>query len=168
MENQKLDTIIFRKTALSKDELNRIYKYRNNKIIQWVFLLAVVLLLLVIMIFYLTKEFMNSLSIDIIWDILFVVLFIYISILCMKNIRKLRNIKIDSLSVRRAVITEKQSVKSKDLINRSRNRFVAAKIDDNVTLYAMCSQKEYERTIVNKSIGLFFTLGDDTIRVIVL
>ena len=53
------------------------------------------------------------------------------------------NIKIASLSVRRAVITEKQSVKSKDLINRSRNRFVAAKIDDNVTLYAMCSQKEY-------------------------
>lgn len=99
------------KTVLSKDELNRIYKYRNNKIIQWVFLLAVVLLLLVIMISYLTKEFMNSLSIDIIWDILFVVLFIYISILCMKNIRKLRNIKIDSLSVRRAVITEKQSVK---------------------------------------------------------
>ena len=120
------------KTALSKDELNRIYKYRNNKIIQWVFLLAVVLLLLVIMISYLTKEFMNSLSIDIIWEILFVVLFIYIAILCMKNIRKLRNIKIDSLSVRRAVITEKQSVKSKDLINRSRNRFVAAKIDDTV------------------------------------
>lgn len=168
MENQKLDTIIFRKTALSKDELNRIYKYRNSKIIQWVFLLAIVLLLLVIMISYLTKEFMNSLSIDIIWDILFVVLFIYIAILCMKNIRKLRNVKIDSLSVRRTVITEKQSVKSKDLINRSRNRFVAAKIDDIVTLYAMCSQKEYERTIVNKSIGLFFTLGDDTIRVIVL
>lgn len=156
------------KTVLSKDELNRIYKYRNNKIKQWIFLLAVVLLLLVIMISYLTKEFMNSLSIDIIWDILFVVLFIYIAILCMKNIKKLRNIKIDSLSVRRAVITEKQSVKSKDLINRSRNRFVAAKIDDNVTLYAMCSQKEYERTIVNKSIGLFFTLVDDTIRVIVL
>ena len=156
------------KTALSKDELNRIYKYRNNKIIRWFFLLAVVLLLLVIMISYLTKEFMNSLSIDILWDILLVVLFIYIAILCMKNIKKLRNIKIDSLSVRRAVITEKQSVKSKDLINRSRNRFVAAKIDDNVTLYAMCSQKEYERTIVNKSIGLFFTLGDDTIRVIVL
>ncbi len=155
------------KTALSKDELNRIYKYRNNKIKQWVFLLVVVLMLLGIMISYLTKEFMNSISIDIIWDILFVVLFIYIAILCMKNIRKLRNIKIDSLSVRRAVITEKQSVKSKDLVNRSRNRFVAAKIDDNVTLYAMCSQKEYERTIVNKSIGLFFTLGDDTIRVIV-
>ena len=64
------------KTALSKDELNRIYKYRNNKIIQWVFLLAVVLLLLVIMISYLTKEFMNSISVDIIWDILFVVLFL--------------------------------------------------------------------------------------------
>ncbi len=156
------------KTALSKDELNRIYKYRNNKIKQWVFLLVVVLMLLGIMISYLTKEFMNSISVDIIWDILFVVLFIYIAILCMKNIRKLRNIKIDSLSVRRAVITEKQSVKSKDLVNRSRNRFVAAKIDDNVTLYAMCSQKEYERTIVNKSIGLFFTLGDDAIRVIVL
>ncbi len=58
-------------------------------------------------------------------------------------------------------------MKSKDLINRSRNRFVAAKIDDNVTLYAKCSQKEYERTMVNRSIGLFFTLGDDTIRVIV-
>ncbi|CUN63627.1 hypothetical protein [Agathobacter rectalis] len=137
MENQKLDTIMFRKTALSRDELNRIYKYRNNKIIQWVFLLAVVLLLLVIMISYLTKEFMNSLSIDIIWDILFVVLFIYIAILCMKNIRKLRNIKIDSLSGRRAVITEKQSVKSKDLINRSRNRFVAAKIDDTIRVIVL-------------------------------
>ena len=125
------------KTALSKDELNRIYKYRNNKIIQWVFLLAVVLLLLVIMISYLTKEFMNSISVDIIWDILFVVLFIYIAILCMKNIRKLRNIKIDSLSGRRAVITEKQSVKSKDLINRSRNRFVAAKIDDTIRVIVL-------------------------------
>lgn len=167
MSNQKLDTTVLQKTALSKDELNRIYKYRNNKIKQWVFLLVVVLLLLGIMISYLTKEFMNSISVDIIWDILFVVLFIYIAILCMKNIKKLRNIKIDSLRVRRAVITEKQSVKSKDLINRSRNRFVAAKIDDNVTLYAMCSQKEYERTIVDKSIGLFFSLEDDTIRVIV-
>ena len=167
MSNQKLDTTVLQKTALSKDELNRVYKYRNNKIKQWVFLLVVVLLLLGIMISYLTKEFMNNISIEMIWDILFVVLFIYIAILCLKNIRKLRNIKIDSLSVRRAVITEKQSVKSKDLINRSRNRFVAAKIDDNVTLYAMCSQKEYERTIVDKSIGLFFTLGDDTIRVIV-
>lgn len=57
------------------------------------------------------------------------------------------------------------STEGKELV---RNRFVAAKIDDNVTLYAMCSQKEYERTIVYKSIGLFFTLGDDTIRVIVL
>lgn len=56
----------------------------------------------------------------------------------------------------------------KDENYEKRNRFVAAKIDDNVTLYAMCSQKEYERTMVNKSIGLFFTLGDDTIRVIVL
>lgn len=63
------------KTVLSKDELNRIYKYRNNKIIQWVFLLAVVLLLLVIMISYLTKEFMNNISIEIIWDILFAVCF---------------------------------------------------------------------------------------------
>ena len=54
----------------------------------------------------------------------------------------------------------------KDENYEKRNRFVAAKIDDNVTLYAMCSQKEYERTMVNKSIGLFFTLGDDTIRVI--
>lgn len=78
---------IYTENSIIKDELNRIYKYRNNKIKQWVFLLAVVLLLLVIMISYLTKEFMNSLSIDIIWDILFVVLFIYIAILCMKNIK---------------------------------------------------------------------------------
>ena len=36
-------------------------------------------------------------------------------------------------------------------------------------LYMLCVlKKEYERTIVNKSTGLFFTLGDDTIRVIVL
>ena len=106
------------KTALSKDELNRIYKYRNNKIIQWVFLLAVVLLLLVIMISYLTKEFMNSISVDIIWDILFVVLFIYIAILCMKNIRKLRNIKIDSLSVRMIMLPYMLCVLKKSMKER--------------------------------------------------
>ena len=72
------------KIELSKDELNRIYKYRNNKIKQWVFLLVVVLMLLGIMISYLTKEFMNSISVDIIWDILFVVLFIYSYTLCEK------------------------------------------------------------------------------------
>ncbi len=49
----------------------------------------------------------------------------------------MRNIKIDSFSVRRAVITEKQSVKSKDLINRSRNRFVAAKIDDTIRVIVL-------------------------------
>ena len=46
----------------------------------------------------------------------------------------------------------------KDENYEKRTRFVAAKIDDNVTLYDMCSQKEYERTIVNKSIGLFLSL----------
>ncbi len=60
---------------VSKDELNRIYKYRNNKIKQWVFLLAVVIMLLGIMISYWTKEFMNNISIEIIGDILFVVCF---------------------------------------------------------------------------------------------
>lgn len=168
MANQKLDTTVLQKTVLSKDELNRIYKCRNNKIKQWFFLLVIVIMLLGIMISYLTKEYMNSISKDVIWDILFVVLFIYIAILCIKNIRNLRSVKIDSLSVRRAIITEKQSVKSKDLINRSRNRFVAAKIDNNVTLYASCSQKEYDRTIVEQSIGLFFTFGDNVMRVIIL
>ena len=166
MANQKLDTTVLQKTVLSKDELNRIYKCRNNKIKQWFFLLVIVIMLLGVMISYLTKEYMNSISNDVIWDILFVVLFIYI--LCIKNIRYLRSVKIDSISVRRAMITEKQSVRSKDLINRSRNRFVAAKIDNNVTLYASCSQKEYDRTIVEQSIGLFFTFGDNVMRVIIL
>ena len=156
MANQKLDTTVLQKTVLSKDELNRIYKCRNNKIKQCLFLLVIVIILLGIMISYLTKEYMNSISKDVIWDILFVVLFIYIAILCIKNIRNLRSVKIDSLSVRRAIITEKQSVKSKDLIN------------NNVTLYASCSQKEYDRTIVEQSIGLFFTFGDNVMRVIIL
>ena len=75
MANQKLDTTVLQKTVLSKDELNRIYKCRNNKIKQWVFLLAVVIMLLGIMISYWTKEFMNNISIEIIGDILFVVCF---------------------------------------------------------------------------------------------
>lgn len=37
MANQKLDTTVLQKTVLSKDELNRIYKCRNNKIKQWFF-----------------------------------------------------------------------------------------------------------------------------------
>ena len=60
---------------VSKDELNRIYKCRNNKIKQWFFLLVIVIMLLGVMISYLTKEFMNNISIEIIWDILFAVCF---------------------------------------------------------------------------------------------
>lgn len=154
---------------LTKDELKLVNKYRNNKIIQWIFLLIIMIILSVIMIAYiLLKESVHILFSDIIWDILFEVLFVYTAVYCINHIRKLYNIKIETLKVEKAIITEKQSLKSKDLINRSRYRYVAAKINNDTDLYAICSQKAYDKAIINKSVGLFFKLGDDTIRVVVL
>ncbi len=154
---------------LTKDELKLVNKYRNNKIIQWIFLLIIMIILSVIMIAYiLLKESVHILFSDIIWDILFEVLFVYTAVYCINHIRKLYNIKIETLKVEKAIITEKQSLKSKDLINRSRYRYVAAKINNDTDLYAICSQKAYDKAIINKSVGLFFKLGDDTTRVVVL
>lgn len=153
---------------LTKDEIKLINKYRNNKIIQWIFLLIIMIILSVIMIAYMVKEYMNNFSTNIIWDILFEVLFVYVIIYCINHIRKLNNVNIETLKVEKAIITEKQSLKSKDLINRSRYRYVAAETDNETTLYAICSQKAYEKVIINKSVGLFFKLVDDTKRVIVL
>lgn len=154
---------------LSKDELRLINKYRNNKIIQWIFLLIIMIILSVIMIAYiLLKESVHILFSDIIWDILFEVLFVYTAVYCINHIRKLYNVNIETLKVEKAIITEKQSLKSKDLINRSRYRYVAAETDNETTLYAICSQKAYDKAIINKSVGLFFKLGDDTTRVVVL
>lgn len=45
---------------------------------------------------------------------------------------------------------------------------MAAKINNDTDLYAICSQKAYDKAIINKSVGLFFKLGDDTTRVVVL
>lgn len=154
---------------LTKDELKLVNKYRNNKIIQWIFLLIIMIILSVIMMSYiLLKESVHILFSDVIWDILFEVLFVYVIIYCINHIRKLNKINIETLKVEKAIITEKQSVKSKDLINRSRYRYVAAKINNDTDLYAICSQKAYEKAIINKSVGLFFKLGDDTTRVVVL
>lgn len=154
---------------LSKDELKLINKYRNNKIIQWIFLLIIMIILSVIMIAYiLLKESVHILFSDIIWDILFEVLFVYTAVYCINHIRKLYNVNIETLKVEKAIITEKQSLKSKDLINRSRYRYVAAETDNETTLYAICSQKAYDKVIINKSVGLFFTLVDNTKRVVVL
>lgn len=154
---------------LTKDELRLINKYRNNKIIQWIFLLIIMIILSVIMIAYiLLKESVHILFSDIILDILFEVLFVYTAVYCINHIRKLYNVNIETLKVEKAIITEKQSLKSKDLINRSRYRYVVAETGNETTLYAICSQKAYDKVIINKSVGLFFTLVDDTKRVIVL
>lgn len=154
---------------LTKDELKLVNKYRNNKIIQWIFLLIIMIILSVIMMSYiLLKESVHILFSDVIWDILFEVLFVYVIIYCINHIRKLYKINIETLKVEKAIITEKQSMKSKDLINRSRYRYVAAKINNDTDLYAICSQKAYDKAIINKSVGLFFKLVDDTKRVIVL
>lgn len=45
---------------LSKDELRLINKYRNNKIIQWIFLLILMIILSGIMIAYMVKEYLNN------------------------------------------------------------------------------------------------------------
>ena len=159
---------VLQKTVLSDQESKLLRKYRRNKVAQWFLLFVFSIVFLGMMAHTLGKDCVSRSFKDVIWDILFLLLSVYIAVLCLKRIINLQSIKIDSLMTRKATITEKKSVRSSDLINRSRNIFVAAKIDDDVTLYADCSQRDHNKAIVNKSVGLFFTLGDDKVRVIVL
>ena len=86
----------------------------------------------------------------------------------MQEISKIMEFSTDCIRGIRCVVCEKKSVKSRDLINRSRNTFAAGKAEDGIMIYANCTRKQYEQIVVNETTGLFYMFdGDDKIRIVV-
>lgn len=127
-------------------------KWKNSKILQWIFLFIIMIIFLCIMGYWVIGEISLGFSTDIVIEILLFLFFLYIPIVCIKRIHILSELNINEIKVFRAIITEKKSVRSGEVITRKRNRFVAAKITDNITLYANCSSNIYQKAIVNKTI----------------
>lgn len=98
----------------------------------------------------------------------FAFIFALIEIKMMQEISKIMEYSADRIRGTRCIVCEKKSVKSKDLINRSRNTFAAGKTADGTMIYANCTVKQYEQIVVNETTGLFYVFeGDDKIRIVV-
>lgn len=98
----------------------------------------------------------------------FALIFVLIEIKMMQEISKIMELSADRVRGVRCIICKKKSAKSKDLINRSRNTFVAGKAEDGTIIYADCTVKQYEQIVVNETTGLFYVFeGDDKIRIVV-
>lgn len=97
----------------------------------------------------------------------FALVFVLVEIKMMQEINKIMEFSMDRIKGIRCIVCEKKSVKSKDLINRSRNTFAAGKTEDATMIYANCTVKQYEQIIVNETTGLFYVFdGDDKIRIV--
>lgn len=97
----------------------------------------------------------------------FALVFVLVEIKMMQEINKIMEFSADRIKGIRCIVCEKKSVKSKDLINRSRNTFAAGKTEDGTMIYANCTVKQYEQIIVNETTGLFYVFdGDDKIRIV--
>ena len=98
----------------------------------------------------------------------FALMFVFIEIKMMQEIGKIMEFSADHIRGIRCIVCEKKSVKSKDLINRSRNTFAAGKTADGTMIYANCTVKQYRQITVNKTTGLFYAFeGDDKIRIVI-
>ena len=97
----------------------------------------------------------------------FALVFVFVEIKMMQEIGKIMEFSTDRIKGVRCIVCEKKSVKSKDLINRSRNIFAAGKTVDETIIYTNCTVKQYRQIIVNETTGLFYVFdGDDKIRIV--
>lgn len=97
----------------------------------------------------------------------FALIFVFTEIKMMQEISRIMEFSADRIRGVRCIICEKKLAKSKDLINRSRNTFVAGKMEGGTMIYADCTIKQYEQIVVNETTGLFYVFeGDDKIRIV--
>lgn len=140
---------------------------QKRKLLARNILVAGIILLIIIMIIY-SAVFKYPNFSDRIMLAEFALIFVFVEIKMMQEISKIMEFSTDCIKGIRCVVCEKKSVKSKDLINRSRNTFAAGKTENGTIIYADCTRKQYEQIIVNETTGLFYVFnGDDKIRIVV-
>lgn len=138
-----------------------LFKERMKKILL-VLIEAVVIFILLIDLF--KSAILGDIK-TIIVEILFIALFVYSIVICSKQILSNLRIKLEKIRTLEAVITEKTLTRSRETINRTRNCFVGAKLSDDITIYADCDVKLYNKVKINETIGLFFEIGDGVMHV---
>lgn len=150
---------------LTEKEKKAVMK-QKRKLLAGNILAAGIILLIIVLVIYSVVFKYPSFS-DRIMLAGFALIFVFVEIKMMQEIGKIMEFSTDRIKGIRCIVCEKKSVKSKDLINRSRNTFAAGKTADGTIIYANCTVKQYEQIVVNETIGLFHVFdGDDKIRIV--
>ena len=151
---------------LTKDKKKAVMEQKRKLLARNILAAGIILLIIVLVVYSAVFKYPNFS--DRIMFAGFALVFVLIEIKMMQEIGKIMEFSTDRIKGIRCIVCEKKSVKSKDLINRSRNTFAAGKAEDGTMIYANCTVKRYEQIIVNETTGLFYVFdGDDKIRIVV-
>lgn len=151
---------------LTEEEKKAVMKQKRKLLVGNILAAGIILLIIVLVIYSAVFKY-PSFS-DRIMLAGFALIFVLVEIKMMQEIGKIMEFSTDRIKGIRCIACEKKSVKSKDLINRSRNTFATGKTADGTMIYANCTVKQYEQIVVNETIGLFYVFdGDDKIRIVV-
>ena len=151
---------------LTEEEKKAVMKQKRKLLAGNILAAGIILLIIVLVIYSAVFKFPNFS--DRIMLAGFALIFVFVEIKMMQEISKIMEFSTDRIKGIRCIVCEKKSVKSKDLINRSRNTFAAGKTADGTIIYANCTVKQYEQIIVNEMTGLFYVFdGNDKIRIVV-
>lgn len=150
---------------LTEEEKKAVMNQKRTLLAGNILAAGVILLIIILIIYSAVFKYLNFS--DRIMLAGFALVFVLVEIKMMQEISKIMKFSMDRIKGIRCIVCEKKSVKSKDLINRSRNTFAVGKTEDGTMIYANCTVKQYEQIIVNETIGLFYVFdGDDKIRIV--
>lgn len=150
---------------LTEEEKKTVMKQKRKLLAGNILAAGIILLVIVLVIYSAVFKYPNFS--DRIMLAGFALIFVLVEIKMMQEISRIMEFSADRIRGVRCIICEKKSVKSKDLINRSKNIFAAGKTADGTMIYANCTVKQYEQIIVNETTGLFYVFdGDDEIRIV--
>lgn len=150
---------------LTEEEKKAVMKQKRKFLAGNIFAAGIILFIIVLVIYSTVFKYPNFS--DRIMLAGFALIFVFVEIKMMQEISKIMEFSVGRIKGIRCIVCEKKSVKSKDLINRSRNTFAAGKTADGTMIYANCTVKQYGQIIINETTGLFYVFdGDDKIRIV--
>ena len=151
---------------LTEEEKKTVMKQKRKLLAGNILAAGIILLVIVLVIYSAVFKYPNFSDRTMLAG--FALIFVLVEIKMMQEISRIMEFSADRIRGVRCIICEKKSVKSKDLINRSKNIFAAGKTADGTMVYASCTVKQYKQIIINEMTGLFYVFdGDDKIRIVI-
>ena len=151
---------------LTEYEKHEINKYKVKNILKNSILMLLMILFVILLIYHLVFSIEQIQTAIILF--LFCILFIYVAYIFGKQMVIAIKFNINNVKGIRLVITEKTLTQSNQCTDghNGDNIFVASKLNNDITIYANCSRKQYNKVIVNKTVGLFYSIDNENIRLI--